>query len=260
MRNKLFLLLLIFPLAQCSAGTAVTIETSSNTTKLTAPISTGSFADTTDYIRLFRQVDSTKTYSQTKAEVLKTKSKIAADQITEDSLSALFTNLLVQKIIPYWYGTPWDFNGYTAVPNQGVIACGYFVSTTLLHMGVNVNRYKLAQQLPIHEAQSLACGEPVMEVYNETVEENINELDSILQEGIYFLGMDGSHVGFILKHQGQLFVIHANYIGDGGVAIEKPAESLAFCSYRRFYVAPISRNATLMSKWIKNEFVAVIEN
>ena len=70
-----------------------------------------------------------------------------------------FENYLVNEIIPHWYGTEWDFNGYTAVPNQGVIACGYFVSTTLLHMGINVNRYKMAQQAGLYEAQTLALSE-----------------------------------------------------------------------------------------------------
>jgi len=215
--------------------------------------------DTIDCTALFMRVDSNKTYTQTKAEILKIKSKIDREIITEDSLSVLFTDLLVQKIFPYWYGTPWDFNGYTAVPNQGVIACGYFVSTTLLHMGVNINRYKMAQQLPIHEAQTVSCGHAIQEIYNETIEENIAQLDTILTEGIYFLGFDQSHVGFILKKYDRLFVIHANYIGNGGVAVEKIEESQAFASYRRFYIAEISTNKILIKKWILNEVVTVIE-
>ncbi|MFT5617115.1 MAG: hypothetical protein ACI85I_000331 [Arenicella sp.] len=45
-----------------------------------------------------------------------------------DSLSLALTESLINQIIPFWYGTEWDFNGYTAIPNQGEIACGYFVS------------------------------------------------------------------------------------------------------------------------------------
>jgi hypothetical protein len=215
--------------------------------------------DTLQYEHLFRDYDSTKTYSQVKAEIAKTRSSLEPGQLSDDSLSNLFTELLVHKIIPRWYGTPWDFNGYTAIPNQGVIACGYFVSTTLLHMGVNVNRYKMAQQLPIHEAQTLACGGVVREIYNETTQQNIAELDSLTRNGIYFIGLDGSHVGYLLKHNNQLFMIHANYIGDSGVAVEPIAESIAFAGFRRFYLAEISTNLVLMEKWISGGTVVVIE-
>lgn len=67
-----------------------------------------------------------------------------------------FENYLLNKIIPHWYGTEWDFNGYTSIPNQGVIACGYFVSTTLEHIGIVINRYHLAQQAGLNEAKTLA--------------------------------------------------------------------------------------------------------
>lgn len=233
------------------------LESESNLSKGVIPL------DTVDYISFFTQVDSTKTYNQTKLEVQKIiaalRDKRGLDVIDQDSLSRLFTDLLVRKIIPYWYGTTWDFNGYTAVPNQGVIACGYFVSTTLLHMGLSVNRYKMAQQLPIHEAMTLSLGAPVMEIHNSTVEENIEQLRDTLSEGIYFLGLDGSHVGYILKHNNNLFVIHANYVGDGGVAIEKIEESQAFAGFRRFYVAEISTNEKLIKKWVLGETITVVE-
>jgi hypothetical protein len=40
----------------------------------------------------------------------------------------------------------WDYNGYTNTPKNGVIACGYFVSTTLKHFGFNLNRYDVAKK------------------------------------------------------------------------------------------------------------------
>src|SRR5678815_5098001 len=41
----------------------------------------------------------------------------------------LVTRTIYSEIFPSWYGTAWDFNGTTEVPQQGKIACGYFVST-----------------------------------------------------------------------------------------------------------------------------------
>ena len=216
-------------------------------------------ADTVDYLAILRQIDSTKSYAQTKAAIMDIKNKIDFSTSSVDSLNKIFTELLVFKIIPYWYGTPWAFEGYTAVPNQGEIACGYFVSTTLLHTGININRYKMAQQLPLHEALTLAAGEPLLEIQNTSVVDNIAQLDTLLSYGVYFLGFDKSHVGFILKQFDQVFVIHSNYIGSDGVTIEKIEDSQAFASYKRFYIAPISTNYNLMKKWILGEAITVID-
>ena len=68
----------------------------------------------------------------------------------------IFTLFLLNNIIPHWYGTKQDFCAYTETPKQGVIACGILVSTTLKDMGLNVNRYKLAQQSPTNEAKTIA--------------------------------------------------------------------------------------------------------
>src|SRR6476660_4877291 len=38
----------------------------------------------------------------------------------------IVTGAIWKEIFPSWYGTPWDFNGTTEVPQQGKIACGYF--------------------------------------------------------------------------------------------------------------------------------------
>jgi len=40
----------------------------------------------------------------------------------------IVTGFIYKEIFPSWYGTPWNFNGTTEVPQQGKIACGYFVS------------------------------------------------------------------------------------------------------------------------------------
>ncbi len=206
----------------------------------------------------FLNKDSTKSYADIKTEIVQIKSDVFSKDLSYDSLGALFTDLLVHGIIPYWYGTTWTFEGHTAVPNQGEIACGYFVSTTLLHVGVNINRYKLAQQLPIHEAASLALTDSVLVISQLTTAEIIQEMQRQTVEGIYFLGFDQSHVGFLLNRKNQLFVIHSNYVG-GSVTIERIEESLAFASYRKFYVCPLSTNKNFLKKWKKNEAIQVIE-
>lgn len=170
-----------------------------------------------------------------------------------DSLGTVFTSLLLNNIIPHWYGTEWDFNGYTSIPNEGVIACGYFVSTTLKDMGLNVNRYKLAQQGPENEAKSIAIN--VSEILHFD-EENINEKLQNLDQGIYFIGLD-NHVGYLYIKDTNAYFIHSNYI-EGKVMIENTRFSEAFYS-SNYYISTITGNSSLMDKWLKKEELIVVK-
>ena len=76
-----------------------------------------------------------------------------------------------------------------------------------------------------------------------------------MKQGIYFLGFDESHVGYILKENSNLFIIHSNYIGNRGVVKESIENSEAFSHYLRFYIAEISTNKVLMKKWVENSRV-----
>jgi hypothetical protein len=166
-----------------------------------------------------------------------------------------FENYLLNMIIPHWYGTEWDFNGYTSVPNQGVIACGYFVSTTLEHVGIKINRYHLAQQAGLNEAKSLAIVDSnYFTVYGyENLESSMSKYD----DGLYFVGLD-NHVGYLYKKSGELYFIHSNYIEDK-VMIEKAKYAMAFES-NIYVVAEISTNEVLLDKWRKGETVHVYRN
>lgn len=181
--------------------------------------------------------------------------KLRRNLISLDSVKAVFTNHLVDKIIPHWYGTPWSFGGHTAVPNQGEIACGYFISTTLRDMGVKLNRYRLAQKSPIDEARSISCGSEIFKIEQESPEKAISEIDALTREGVYFIGFDKSHVGYLLKRKGELFLIHSNYLYPSLVCMERIEESRAFKSYATFHLVEISNNDTLMQLWLENKVV-----
>jgi hypothetical protein len=164
-----------------------------------------------------------------------------------------FENYLLNEIIPFWYGTSWDFNGYTDTPGQGEIACGYFVSTTLLHAGVNINRYHLAQQGGLNEAKSLA----IEDRYWKWIT-GIDQLKATLPkyaDGLYFVGLD-NHVGFLLIRQGNYFFIHSNYIDDK-VMIQDALTAPAFQS-AVYVIGEITTNPLLLEKWRKGEVVKVI--
>ncbi len=155
-----------------------------------------------------------------------------------------FENFLINQIIPHWYGTEWDFNGYTAIPGKGEIACGYFVSTTLEHIGVVINRYHLAQQAGLNEAKSLAIADSnYFTVYGYDV---LEEKMQSMEDAIYFVGLD-NHVGYLYKEAGTLYFIHSNYIDDR-VMIEKAQYSQAFQS-NIYVVAELSTNELLRERW-----------
>jgi hypothetical protein len=172
--------------------------------------------------------------------------------ISFDIIKTAFTNQLVDKIIPHWYGTPWSFGGHTSVPNQGEIACGYFISTTLRDMGIKLNRYTLAQKSPIDEAKMISCGSDILSVVQETPEKAFEEIDRLTQEGLYFIGFDEGHVGYLLKRGGELLLIHSNYFSPVSVCMEKLEESRVFNRFTSFHLVDISHNEALLQRWLEN--------
>jgi hypothetical protein len=183
---------------------------------------------------------------------LRLKDGLRLGTISIDNIKTAFTNQLVDKIIPHWYGTPWSFGGHTAIPNQGKIACGYFISTTLRDMGINLNRYKLAQKSPIDEAKMLSCGSVINKVVQDTSEKAFEEIDCLTKEGLYFIGFDEGHVGYLLKREGELFLIHSNYLSPVSVCMETLKESRVFKSFTKFHLVAISHNDTLLQRWLDN--------
>lgn len=201
----------------------------------------------------------TVSYADTKAGIGQLRKQLGEGlrqgDISLDSIKVAFTNHLVDQIIPHWYGTPWSFGGHTAVPNQGKIACGYFISTTLRDMGIKLNRYKLAQKSPIDEAKVISCGAPIYSVVQESPEKAFEEIKRLTQEGLYFIGFDTGHVGYLLKRKGELFLIHSNYLSPGSVCIEPLNDSKVFKSFSKFHLVDISDNDVLIQHWLDNGIV-----
>jgi hypothetical protein len=161
--------------------------------------------------------------------------------------SNLLFDVLSNHVFPSWYGTPWDFNGISNVPGKGKIACGYFVSTTLKHVGFNLNRYKTAQQAAsviIHEI----CGKKYTKKYSSEIA-LLKEL-STKPNGLYVVGLD-YHVGFLVVENSEVYFVHADFF-NGKVLREKAATSTAFTSSQYFVLGKITNNAPLMKKWLTN--------
>lgn len=174
-----------------------------------------------------------------------------------NSASQYLENALVNMLIPHWYGTPWDFNGYTNTPNKGVVACGYFVSTTLKHVGFNINRYKFAQQYGKVSGESLE--KPMRYIIcnnNDDYNHPGKKIKAALkEEGLYFVGLS-CHVGYVLYRKNKLFFIHSSYLQPLKVVIEDALSSDAFIS-NEYWFSAITTNKKLVEKWVLGERIVI---
>lgn len=160
---------------------------------------------------------------------------------------------LVDYIFPHWYGTPWDFNGYTDIPNKGVIACGYFVSTTIKHIGFNLNRYDIAKMYSSDIVKVLCFDDYWVESSFQNFLEKMNEME----DGLYIVGLS-NHVGFIEQIDGRTYFIHSNYLGSNGVEKELANESEALKGSSTFWLGNFSNNIKVYDAFINNiEFMRI---
>ena len=154
---------------------------------------------------------------------------------------------LTENVLPAWYGTPWDFNGISNAPNAGEIACGYFVTTTLKHVGFNLNRYKLAQQGAATIAEEI-CGASHCQWYND-LDFMMSDILS-KQDGLYVLGLD-YHVGFISKETEGVYFIHSDFYS-GKVIRENAHHSESILLSERYYLGAVTNNKEVINRWLNN--------
>ncbi len=268
MRTILFLSLYAMQLMACN--TQVNPPTPTHKQHTTKEINTAiishddSFIDT---LAIGLTFTPNKKYSEIKAEIQTKRIALSKAFLKEtdpkkkkiilDKARVYFTDKLLNGLVPHWYGTVWDFNGYTNTPNDGVIACGYFVSTTLKHMGLKINRYKLAQQAGLNEAKSLQPNNKLLIYHvNEThsFEDVLMQLKKQLKDGLYFVGLS-NHVGYIYVKDNELYFLNSDY-AKGIVVIDKAAYSPVLKS-GIYVIANITHNDFLIKSWLLNTVIPI---
>lgn len=139
-------------------------------------------------------------------------------------------NNIRDSLFACWLGTPWDFNGTTEEPNNGKIACGYFVTTLLRDMGIKVSRIKHAQCASEEMIFAVCIKTTIVRCSNENISRFIQRINT---PGLYLVGLD-FHTGFILNDGNETYFIHANYTGKQVVEREIAVKSsvLANSKYR----------------------------
>lgn len=190
----------------------------------------------------------TKTYQSSVKEILQLKNTIQLSDSTTSKYQTYLDSLIVSSILPHWYGTPWDFDGYSNVPQKGQIACGYFVSTPLKHVGYNWNRFRLAQQDATTIIRRIS-GKNIKFYRNQSPSEFLNNVKK-LDNGLYVLGLD-SHVGFLYKTTNQIKIIHSSYYGEICVMEENAQTSLAL-QHSNSYVLGLLNTKENLQKWKNN--------
>jgi len=173
-----------------------------------------------------------------------------------DSVGIFYTHFLVNKLIPHWYGMSWNLAGYSDVPNQGTVGCGYFVSNLLRHSGFRINRFRGGQTSPPALCKTVQLSDSVYEVVAMNFDNVYEKIKADIKDGIYVCGL-ACHVGFLLKRKSQLFFIHSDYTGKCMVRMEYANYSDVFSSSSVYYIGEISTNKKLLFQWLNNDEITV---
>jgi hypothetical protein len=161
----------------------------------------------------------------------------------EKSLIKDFIDLTVQ-----WYGTVWGFHGTTEIPKKGKIACGYFVSTILKHMGFNVLRGKMGRKASEFIIKDLTSEKHIKRYSNASIKKFVDSI-KLWGKGLYVVGLD-FHTGFILYNKKGIFFIHSNYSTPKKVIKEKVSFSIPIISSKYRVLGKILSDKKLILKWI----------
>lgn len=180
----------------------------------------------------------------------------AADkQAFRQRLGRKIVDHLHEELVPYWYGTQWDFNGTTQVPKEGAIACGYFVSTLLRDAGFKVERVRMAQQASLYIVRTVAPKGQRWD-YGGISTAAFAEKVRGLGEGLYVVGLD-FHTGFVLCEGDDVWFIHSSYGEPFGVVKEVAEESAVLAQSNRFVLGKVN-NDELVGKWLRGEKIATV--
>ncbi len=181
--------------------------------------------------------------------IIKRQSRLSWAKCTKIDKEKYFTNAVTNTIAPAWLGTKWDFNGITEVPQQGSIACGYFVTTILRDAGLPIARVKMAQCASEEMVKSLVQPKYIKRFSNVPMAEFMNHL-KINGFGLYIIGLD-NHTGFIYNDGIDIWFIHASFVGTGDVQKEKAANSSILKNSRYKIIGKISEDEKVLDKWVQ---------
>jgi len=194
-----------------------------------------------------------KTRSELSAQYKSATTKAGREAVLKQANQAVIGQVTA-KLIPAWFGTPWDFNGMSQTPGSGEIACGYFVSTILRDAGFKVQRIKLAQQASEKIITTLAPSERVQRFRTGGRAAVLKQVRKS-GDGLYVVGLD-FHVGFIVKDGERLDFCHSSYLDPPlAVVCNAAADDPGMAS--EYYVLGHILDPDMMAAWLKQTPIRV---
>jgi hypothetical protein len=180
--------------------------------------------------------------------IIKRQHKTKWSKLSKAEKEKAFAHAVTKTIAPAWLGTKWDFNGITEVPQQGKIACGYFVTTVLRDAGLPIERVKLAQCASEKLVTTLVQDKYVKRFSHVAMDDFMTYL-KLNGFGLYVIGLD-NHTGFIFNDGLDIWFIHSTFIGTGDVQKEKAAGSTILKNSKYRIVGKLSEDELVLGKWI----------
>jgi hypothetical protein len=199
-----------------------------------------------------------KSYDETREEIEVKRNELSAKC---SSINTLCNEKNLSEIIDYWVSsignnlynkwqnTTWDFNGTAAYPNQGPIACGYFVTVILRDMALKIDRRKLAVCTSSAMMMSLTPNQKLKNLSYLSYVDFYSAL-KLFGKGVYIIGLD-FHTGFIVNDGKEVWFIHSNYIKRKGVTKETVLNSAALKSSKTRWLISLTNDKDFLYKWLK---------
>ena len=178
----------------------------------------------------------------------KQKQKPLWGSISKTEKEKIFTTAVTETIIPGWIGTTWNFNGTSEKPQQGSIACGYFVTTILRDAGLSLARIKLAQCASEQMIVSLVQSKYIRRFSNVKMKDFMQSIQD-QGYGLYIVGLD-NHTGFIYNDGKDIHFIHSTFVGTRNVQKEKATTSWILDQSKYRVLGKISTDEKVLERWI----------
>ena len=190
----------------------------------------------------------TGNYEATKAHIATFRKSLAATNGNDAAfLQTKFVQTVVDSLLPFWYGTPWDYNGVTQQPGRGAIACGYFITTVLQDAGLTLNRVKLAQCPSAQMIKTLVAPAFITHFSNKPLPEFLAAIQK-QGFGLYIAGLD-FHTGFLYHDGAQTWFMHAKWANPAAVVKEDAATSSILASSRCRITGKLSADPAILKHW-----------
>ena len=186
------------------------------------------------------------------------RARTAEVKATIENEARIVLEHMLPAMMRCWIGTKWDFNGTAAKPGEGKIACGYFVSTVLRDAGLEVNRFRLAQQASSNIILTFIDEADTTRAYNQKYEIFIAGMAES-PVGVYICGLD-THVGFVINRSDGFRFIHSSGSAPHEVVDESPEDAGVLQRSKDRMLGNLTANRGFIRTWLAGKPIAVKRN